>query len=75
MASGKSTRPVVQKNRLQPRFNSWDTVVVGLECDPNRGAFLARIFNPDNNINNYVLAPDKIKVGNVIMIDQFLNIL
>lgn len=45
---------------------STNGIIIGLEYDPNRGAFLARVFDPDNNINNYILAPDKIKIGNVI---------
>jgi len=45
-------------------------IVIGLEYDPNRGAFLARIFNPDSNVNNYILAPDKIKIGNTIRSDS-----
>nr|YP_011008017.1 ribosomal protein L2 [Cutleria multifida]WBP69883.1 ribosomal protein L2 [Cutleria multifida] len=41
-------------------------IVVGLEYDPNRSAFLARVFNPDKKINTYILAPSKIKKGAVI---------
>ncbi len=41
-------------------------VVVGLEYDPNRLAFLARVFNPDTKKQNYILAPTKIKKGDVI---------
>lgn len=41
-------------------------IVVGLEYDPNRSAFLARIFNPDTQKHNYIIAPSKIKKGEVI---------
>lgn len=41
-------------------------VVIGLEYDPNRSAFLARIFNPDAKTNNYIIAPTEIKKGDVI---------
>nr|YP_011007912.1 ribosomal protein L2 [Aureophycus aleuticus]WBP69743.1 ribosomal protein L2 [Aureophycus aleuticus] len=41
-------------------------IVVGLEYDPNRSAFLARIFNPDTKEHNYIIAPNKIKKGDVI---------
>nr|QWK44993.1 ribosomal protein L2 [Analipus japonicus] len=41
-------------------------IVVGLEYDPNRSAFLARVFNPDTKKHNYILAPTKIKKGDII---------
>lgn len=41
-------------------------IVVGLEYDPNRTAFLARVFNPDTKKNNYILAPTQIKRGDII---------
>lgn len=41
-------------------------IVVGLEYDPNRTAFIARIFNPDTQKNNYILAPTQLKKGDVI---------
>ena len=41
-------------------------IVVGLEYDPNRSAFLARVFNPDKKKHSYILAPTKIKKGDVI---------
>nr|YP_009672643.1 ribosomal protein L2 [Dictyopteris divaricata]QDB64128.1 ribosomal protein L2 [Dictyopteris divaricata] len=41
-------------------------IVVGLEHDPNRTAFIARIFNPDKGINNYMLAPTELSVGDTI---------
>lgn len=41
-------------------------IVIGLEYDPNRSAFLARIFNPDTKKHNYIIAPSKIKRGDVI---------
>lgn len=54
--------------------NATNGIVVGLEYDPNRGAFLARIFNPDSSINNYILAPDNVKIGNVIRSDSEYSI-
>jgi len=45
---------------------STNGIVVGLEYDPNRTAFLARVFNPDTKKNNYILAPTQIKKGDVI---------
>nr|ALG63447.1 ribosomal protein L2 [Saccharina sp. ye-C] len=41
-------------------------IVIGLEYDPNRSALLARIFNPDTKKHNYIIAPTKIKKGDVI---------
>nr|WVH38384.1 ribosomal protein L2 [Colpomenia sinuosa] len=41
-------------------------IVVGLEYDPNRSAFLARIFNPDTQQHTYIIAPSKIKRGDII---------
>nr|YP_011007947.1 ribosomal protein L2 [Chorda asiatica]QWK44418.1 ribosomal protein L2 [Chorda asiatica]WBP69778.1 ribosomal protein L2 [Chorda asiatica] len=41
-------------------------IVVGLEYDPNRSAFLARVFNPDTNKHNYIIAPTDIQKGDVI---------
>lgn len=41
-------------------------IVIGLEYDPNRSAFLARIYNPDKKKQNYIIAPTKIKKGDVI---------
>nr|YP_009330421.1 rpL2 [Coccophora langsdorfii]ANS72193.1 rpL2 [Coccophora langsdorfii] len=41
-------------------------IVVGLEYDPNRSAYLARIFNPDNKKQNYILAPTSIQKGEVV---------
>ena len=45
-------------------------IVVGLEYDPNRSAYLARIFNPDTKKQNYILAPTNIKKGDVIRSDS-----
>ncbi|CAL8412660.1 unnamed protein product [Dictyota dichotoma] len=56
--------------KIDFKRHSTNGIVVGLEYDPNRGAFLARIFNPDTRVNNYILAPDKIKIGNVIRSDS-----
>lgn len=41
-------------------------IVIGLEYDPNRSAFLARVFNPDTKENNYIIAPTKLKKGDII---------
>lgn len=41
-------------------------IIVGIEYDPNRSAFLARIFNPDKKKHNYIIAPTKIKRGDII---------
>lgn len=41
-------------------------IVVGLEYDPNRSSFLARIFNPDTKSHTYIIAPSNIKQGDVI---------
>ncbi|CAM9116966.1 unnamed protein product [Hapterophycus canaliculatus] len=41
-------------------------IVIGIEYDPNRSAFLARIFNPDTKSHAYIIAPSKIKKGDVI---------
>ena len=41
-------------------------IVIGLEYDPNRSAFLARVFNPDTKKHSYIIAPLKIKKGDVI---------
>lgn len=49
-------------------------IVIGLEYDPNRKCFLARIFNPDTNQNNYILAPTKLKRGDIIRSDSEQNI-
>ena len=48
-------------------------VVVGLEYDPNRSAFLARIFNPDTKKHNYIIAPTKLKRGDVIRSNSTRN--
>nr|YP_010485628.1 ribosomal protein L2 [Sargassum fulvellum]UVW81700.1 ribosomal protein L2 [Sargassum fulvellum] len=41
-------------------------IVIGLEYDPNRSAHLARIFNPDTNKQNYILAPTNLRQGDVV---------
>ncbi|CAM9110767.1 unnamed protein product [Ectocarpus sp. 8 AP-2014] len=41
-------------------------IVIGVEYDPNRSAFLARVFNPDTKKQNYIIAPNKINKGDVI---------
>ncbi|CAM9118644.1 unnamed protein product [Choristocarpus tenellus] len=41
-------------------------IVIGLEYDPNRSAFLGRIFDPDNKQHNYILATTNIKKGDII---------
>nr|YP_011008366.1 ribosomal protein L2 [Sporochnus bolleanus]WBP70337.1 ribosomal protein L2 [Sporochnus bolleanus] len=48
-------------------------IVVGLEYDPNRSAFLARIFNPDTKKHNYIIAPTKLKKGDVIRSNSTCN--
>lgn len=48
-------------------------IVVGLEYDPNRYAFLARIFNPDTKQQNYIIAPTKIKKGDVVRSNSTRN--
>lgn len=48
-----------------PRISTYG-IVVGLEYDPNRTAFLARVFNPDTQKNNYILAPTQIERGDII---------
>jgi len=45
-------------------------IVVGLEYDPNRSAFLGRIFNPDTATHTYILAPTKIQKGDIIRSDS-----
>ena len=45
-------------------------IVIGLEYDPNRKALLARIFNPDTKINNYILAPTNLRRGHIIRSDS-----
>nr|QWE51001.1 ribosomal protein L2 [Phaeophyceae sp.] len=41
-------------------------IVSGIEYDPNRSGFIARIFNPDKKTHAYILAPDGIAVGDSI---------
>nr|YP_011008301.1 ribosomal protein L2 [Ishige okamurae]WBP70202.1 ribosomal protein L2 [Ishige okamurae] len=41
-------------------------ITVGIEYDPNRSSFLARIFNPDTISYNYILAPIGVKKGDVV---------
>nr|AZJ13612.1 ribosomal protein L2 [Endarachne binghamiae] len=48
-------------------------IVVGLEYDPNRSAFLARIFNPDTKNHAYIIAPSEIKRGDVIRSNSTRN--
>lgn len=50
-------------------------IVVGLEHDPNRIGFLARVFNPDTKSNNYILACTKMHIGDIVRSDseQTLN--
>lgn len=48
-------------------------IVVGLEYDPNRSAFLARVFNPDTKGHNYIIAPTKLKKGDVIRSNSARN--
>lgn len=45
-------------------------IVVGLEYDPNRGAFLARIFNPDSGEHRYILAPTNLNRGDIVRSDS-----
>lgn len=48
-------------------------IVIGLEYDPNRSAFLARIFNPDTKKHNYIIAPTELKKGDVIRSNSTRN--
>nr|YP_011008436.1 ribosomal protein L2 [Undaria peterseniana]WBP70407.1 ribosomal protein L2 [Undaria peterseniana] len=48
-------------------------IVIGLEYDPNRSAFLARIFNPDTQKNNYIIAPTQLKRGDIIRSNSTQN--
>ena len=48
-------------------------IVIGLEYDPNRSAFLARVFNPDTKEHNYIIAPTKLKRGEVIRSNSTRN--
>ena len=48
-------------------------IVVGLEYDPNRSAFLARIFNPDTKKHNYIIAPTNLKRGEVVRSNSTRN--
>ncbi|CAM9258254.1 unnamed protein product [Discosporangium mesarthrocarpum] len=50
-------------------------IVLGLEYDPNRSAFLGRIYNPDTKTQHYILAPNQLKTGEVIRSksDQGIN--
>nr|WBP70267.1 ribosomal protein L2 [Scytosiphon lomentaria] len=48
-------------------------IVVGLEYDPNRSAFLARVFNPDTKNHTYIIAPSKIKRGDTIRSNSTRN--
>ena len=41
-------------------------IVIGLEYDPNRAAFIARIYNPDTKKNNYILAPTNLRKGHIV---------
>lgn len=45
---------------------STNGIVVGLEYDPNRLAFLARVYNPDTLDHQYILAAEGLKKGDVI---------
>lgn len=48
-------------------------IVIGLEYDPNRSAFLARVFNPDTKKHSYIIAPTKLKKGDVIRSNSTRN--
>ena len=41
-------------------------IVIGLEYDPNRQAFIARVYNPDTRKSNYIIAPTNLKRGHII---------
>nr|YP_010032383.1 ribosomal protein L2 [Schizocladia ischiensis]QOW07597.1 ribosomal protein L2 [Schizocladia ischiensis] len=41
-------------------------IVICLEKDPNRFAFLARVFNPDTQNQAYIIAPKDLKKGDII---------
>ena len=41
-------------------------IVIGIEYDPNRSAYLARVFNPDDKKHNYIIAPAGIHKGDII---------
>lgn len=43
-----------------------DGIVLNLEYDPNRTANIARIYNPDNQNTNYILAPNTLIQGDII---------
>nr|YP_011008331.1 ribosomal protein L2 [Scytothamnus australis]WBP70302.1 ribosomal protein L2 [Scytothamnus australis] len=49
---------------LQRKFTQG--ITVGLEYDPNRAAFLARVFNPDTLQHSYILAPTGLKSGDTV---------
>lgn len=52
--------------KIDTKRHSTQGIVVGLEYDPNRSAFLARVFNPDIQKHSYILAPTKLSRGDVI---------
>ena len=41
-------------------------IIIGIEYDPNRNTNLASVFNITNNNFFYILAPKKLKIGNII---------
>merc|ERR1712087_239623 len=41
-------------------------IVIGIEYDPNRNSSIASVYNFTNNNFFYILAPKKLKIGNII---------
>jgi len=59
--------------QIDLRRKSTQGIVVGLEYDPNRNAFLARIFNPDTKEQNYIIAPTELEKGEIIRSNSTRN--
>lgn len=54
--------------------NEKEGVVVGFEYDPNRCTYLAKIYNPNLNNYNYILAPSGLKIlDKIVSQEQMLS--
>ncbi|MCP9257842.1 hypothetical protein DINM_001229 [Dirofilaria immitis] len=54
--------------------NSLQALLLGQEYDPNRGGFLALISYKSDNVKYYILAPQNIKPGDLVMSDDDVDI-
>ena len=59
--------------KVDLKRHSTQGIIVGIEYDPNRSGFLARVFNPDTKKHTYIIAPTNVKKGDIVRSNSIRN--